>query len=273
MDFSPEVLASAIVTGVFVAGVGYFLMRWRRTDLTFAQFLLLAVNLVIVRLLWRGSATGPMPIPRGQGALIVSNHRSSVEPLLIQISTDRLVHWLVAREYVEHRAMAWMFRILRSIPVGRRGVDTAATKLAIRLAQQGGLVGLFPEGRINTTDELMMPGRPGAALIALKAGVPVVPCYVEGAPYSGTALGPFFMTARVRVHIGQPMDLAPFQNRDANRELLEAFTRQMMIEIAKLAGQPDYQPRMAGKVWSPHGEEAERAEAERSVANSTSDDE
>ena len=53
--------------------------------------------------------------------------------------------------------------------------------MAIRYAQEGGLVGLFPEGRVNTTDELLLPGRPGAALIALRARVPVIPCYVQGA--------------------------------------------------------------------------------------------
>ena len=43
---------------------------------------------------------------------------------------------------------------------------------------EGELVGMFPEGRINTTDQLLLPGRSGAALIALKARAPVVPCYI-----------------------------------------------------------------------------------------------
>ncbi len=82
---------------------------------------------------------------------------------------------MVAKEFCVHPAMSWFFNTMQAIPVNRRGVDTAATKLAIRYASQGDLVGLFPEGRINDTGALLLPGRPGAALIALKARVPVVP--------------------------------------------------------------------------------------------------
>ena len=67
---------------------------------------------------------------------------------------------MVAGEYWKYPVMALVFRTLGCIPVGRRGVDTAATKQAIRLANEGGLVGLFPEGRINTSSELLLPGRP-----------------------------------------------------------------------------------------------------------------
>ena len=50
---------------------------------------------------------------------------------------------------------------------------------------------MLPEGRINTTDEFMLPVRPGAIVVALKAGAPIVPCYIEGAPYRGNPLEPF----------------------------------------------------------------------------------
>ena len=70
---------------------------------------------------------------------------------------------MVAKEYCEHPLFGWAFRILGSIPVNRSGVDTAATKLAVRYAKQGDLVGMFPEGRINISKSVLMPGRPGAA--------------------------------------------------------------------------------------------------------------
>ena len=54
--------------------------------------------------------------------------------------------------------------------------------MAIRLCQAGELVGLFPEGRINGGVNPLLPGRPGVALIALNARVPVVPCYIKGIP-------------------------------------------------------------------------------------------
>jgi 1-acyl-sn-glycerol-3-phosphate acyltransferase len=159
---------------------------------------------------------------------------------------------MVAREYVEHPAMAWAFRILRVIPVNRAGVDTAATKQAIRWLERGEPIGMFPEGRINLTpsENLLMPGRPGAALVALRAQVPVVPCYVVGSPYNGTALGSFLMRAHARVVVGQPLDISEFYARADEREVQEELTKRFLKEIAKLAGNPEYEPRLAGRRWA-----------------------
>jgi len=258
-------LLAAVPVGLAIG----FYCSWRRTTLTLPLFMLLSINYLLLRFLWRVKINRPLPVPDGCGAVIVANHRSSVDPLLIQMGTTRLVHWMVAREYVYHPALAGVFRVLRSIPVGRRGVDTAATKLAIRLAQQGGLVGLFPEGRINQGDDVMLPGRPGAALIALKANVPVIPCYVEGAPYNGSVHGPFLMPAHVRVYVGDPIDLTPYQNRAGDRSVLQEFTKRMMEEIAALSGAKDFEPRMAGKVWglAEDDAEADRIKAELEAAN------
>jgi 1-acyl-sn-glycerol-3-phosphate acyltransferase len=95
--------------------------------------------------------------------VIVANHRSSVDPFFIQVVAPRAVHWMVAREYCEHWAFRWFLRTCEVIPVSRGGIDTAATKQAIRLARGGGLIGMLPEGRINMTEEFMLPARPGAA--------------------------------------------------------------------------------------------------------------
>jgi 1-acyl-sn-glycerol-3-phosphate acyltransferase len=109
-------------------------------------------------------------------------------------------------------------------------------------------VGVFPEARINRTDKLLIAGRSGAAMIALKARVPVIPCYIRGAPYDGTALGCLFMRANVTVRIGQPIDLSEFYGRENERDVLEQVTRQLLVAIATLAGQPDFQPELAGRL-------------------------
>jgi 1-acyl-sn-glycerol-3-phosphate acyltransferase len=121
--------------------------------------------------------------------------------------------------------------------------------MAVRYAARGDLVGVFPEGRINDTDRVLLPGRPGAALIALRANVPVVPCYVTGSPYDGTSWGFFFMPARTHVIVGKPIDMSEYYDHHPDRELLETITRRFLIEIAKLAGVPNYKPELAGRKW------------------------
>ena len=137
------------------------------------------------------------------------------------------------------------------IPTNRAGIDTAAMKLAMRHAQQGGLVGLLPEGRINTTRQTLLPGRPGAAMIALKAQVPVIPCHISGAPYNGTILGCLLMPAKVRLKIGRPIDISSYYGRENDRDVLELLTKRFLKEIADLAGDADFQPQLAGRFYKP----------------------
>lgn len=253
---TPSYAALVFCTLLAVGLVCWVAIAWRRSPYTPAQYGLYLVNTFFTRVLWRTEVSGRLPVPDNQGAVIVSNHISGIDPLLIQLSTDRIVHWMVAREYHEMFGISFVFRTLKSIRVNRGGVDTAATKLAIRIAQEGGLVGLFPEGRVNMTDALLLPGRPGAALIALRARVPVIPCYVEGAPYDGSALGSFFMSANARVKIGQPIDLTPYYDRD-DKGVLQELTKVFLQEIALLAGVPNFDPQLAGRSWKTGEEEVQ----------------
>jgi 1-acyl-sn-glycerol-3-phosphate acyltransferase len=237
------------VLGIALAAI--VVIAWKATPYTWWQFGLHLLNLFFARILWRGWVSGSVDLPIGQGAVIVSNHVSGIDPLLIQLSVLRIVHWMVAREYFYMPVISFVFKNIQSIPVNRAGVDTAATKMAIRYAQEGELVGLFPEGRVNTTDELLLPGRPGAALIALRARVPVIPCYVKNPPYDGTALGSFFMKAHAHVTIGKPIDLTPYRERENNRSVQQELTLLFLKEIAKLAGHPDFEPKLAGRHWKP----------------------
>ena len=234
----------------------WFALARRRTPYTRRQFTLYIVNNFFARVMWRTQTSGPLPVKENEGAVIVSNHRAGVDPLLIQLSANRVVHWLVAREYYEMPVISFIFRNLKSIPVNRGGIDTAATKMAIRLVQEGEIVGLFPEGRVNMTDDLLLPGRPGAALIALKGRAVVIPCYVTGAPYNGTALGSFFMFGHARVVVGQRIDLSEYFGREGDKAVLEELTKRFLVEIAKLAGEENYPAKVAGRKWKPGDEEA-----------------
>ena len=228
-----------------------------------SQYVCWTLARLLTRLQWRARTVGEFPIPDGRGAIIVVNHRSSIDPFFVQTSLFRKAHWMVAKEYVEHPALRWFLKhVCECIPVNRRGIDTASTKMAIRYAAQGELVGMLPEGRINRSDEFMLTARPGAAMVALKAGVPLVPCYIEGSPYGGTVASPFLMTARSRVYFGQPIETSEYAGRADEDGIAGEITLRALRAIADLAGRPDFQPKLAGKKWNPMAEWPEEA-AER----------
>jgi 1-acyl-sn-glycerol-3-phosphate acyltransferase len=245
-----SVLAVAVLAGLLIALVVWVVQVYRRSPYTLAQFPLYMLNLALVRVLWRAQIIGRVPFGPGEGAVIVCNHIGPIDPGFVALACGRPVHWMVAREYFEAPIFGAGLKALQAIPVNRGGVDTASTKLAVRYAKEGDLVGLFPEGRINETGEFLLPGRPGAALIALKARVPVVPCYIENSPYDGTVWGFFFISTKTRLTVGKPIDLSQYYERDEqSREILQDLTLRFMREIAALAGRPDYEPRIAGKHW------------------------
>jgi 1-acyl-sn-glycerol-3-phosphate acyltransferase len=246
-----EILAICVLALLAAALVGRIVVMIRRLPFSPIQSALYGFNYLMTRVLWRAQIRGPFPVPPGQGAVIVCNHRCPLDPSFIAITVPRAVHWMVAKEYCEHPAFRWLLRMCEIIPVSRGGVDTAATKAAIRLVQNGELVGVFPEGRINTTEQTLLPGRSGAAMIALKARAPLVPCFIHGAPYDGTTIGCLFMSASVRLEIGQPIDLSPYFDRDDTRKVLEEVTRKLLREIARLGGDPDFQPQVAGRSYKP----------------------
>jgi 1-acyl-sn-glycerol-3-phosphate acyltransferase len=118
---------------------------------------------------------------------------------------------------------------------------------------------MLPEGRINMSEEFMLPMRPGTAVVALKSRVPVIPCYIRGAPYRRYSWSPLLMPARVEVRFGEPVDLSDFYDRDGDAGRAQAAMERIARALAALAGQPGFQPQIAGRNWKPTEEELAEA--------------
>ncbi len=229
----------------------WFIWIVRSTHYTASQTFFWLAAKFLTRIFWRTRIEGTFPIGDRGNAVIICNHRSSIDPFFVQIAVRRVIHWMVAREFCEQPVLGFFLRIPEVIPVNRGGIDTASTKSAIRLVTEGGMVGMLPEGRINTTDKFMGPVRPGAIVVALKGHAPIVPCYIEDAPYGGTTWSPFLMRARTVVRYGQPIDLSPYYGQEKDHALVRKLLIECVSAIAKLAGRDDFEPELAGRKWKP----------------------
>lgn len=260
-----QLAAAAFLIVLAAAPVVVLVVILCRSKLNPLQLVLYGVSYLLCKFWWRTRWRNSLPLRDDEGAVIVCNHRSSVDPFFVQMATGRKVHWMVAREYCEHWAFRWFLRACEVIPTNRGGIDTAATKGAIRIVAGGGLMGMLPEGRINMTEEILLPARPGAALVALKAKVRVVPCFIRGAPYRRTAWSPFFMPAHVEITFGEPIDLTEFHSREGEAGVVQAAMLRILKALATLGGQPEFEPQLAGRNWKPSQEELNAAmdEADR----------
>ncbi|MCC6510070.1 MAG: 1-acyl-sn-glycerol-3-phosphate acyltransferase [Pirellulaceae bacterium] len=252
---------------LLMAAIIYMLSQIRGSPYSMWENVLYTPTYLCGRLLWRVHFTNPPPEAMQGGGVLVANHRSSVDPFFVQLSAGRRVHWMVAREYCENGVLGPLLRALQVIPTNRSGMDTGATKQAIRLAREGRLVGMFPEGRLNHTRGPLVSIRPGAALVAVRAGVPLIPLYILGSPYRREVWSPLFMPARVRITFGQPIDPRgslehnavdvtqveenPEPSPDAQTRTDLAEAERMMLEWGKqivcLAGRPEWPVEIAGR--------------------------
>lgn len=219
-----------------------------RLRMGWPQRLWWGVNYLIVRWLWRATSVGaPLPLESGRGAVVTCNHSCRFEPMLIETATNRVVHWMTAMEYFKGVA-GFFLGLAQTIPTSRGGVDTRATKIAMRHLQNGDALGIFPEGRINIDKEqLLLPGKLGAAMMALIARVPVIPCYIRGLPYEEKIFALFVRPARIEMVFGKPIDFSEFYGQETNREVLGIVTKRIMKEIATLAGHPEFEPQVSGR--------------------------
>jgi 1-acyl-sn-glycerol-3-phosphate acyltransferase len=201
----PDQRAIMWLLGLGIVACVYFWRLYRASDYSTWESCLYLPTYVMGRLLWRVHFTNEAPAALHSGGVLVANHRSSVDPFFVQLAARRRVHWMVAKEYCQHFAFGPLLRALQVIPTNRSGMDTASTKAALRITQAGRLVGMFPEGRINQTSAPLLPLRSGAALVAIRSNVPLIPLWIVGSPLGDSVWSPLFMPAHVQITFGQPI--------------------------------------------------------------------
>ncbi len=143
----------------------------------------LARNVVVplLRLIYRVDVSGRQFLPAGP-ALIVPNHVSYLDPLLVSLAADRPMRYLMYRGLYETPGLEWLFRALGAMPISSkdpRPVTAATLERARQALADGETVVIFPEGHL-TYDGKLDAFRSGFQRIAAGANVPVIPAGVSG---------------------------------------------------------------------------------------------
>ena len=192
--------------------------------------LLQGLNRFVCRAYHRLDVLTPCRLPRRGAGIIICNHTSGLDPQLIQACCPRMIIWMMAREYYDRPILRDMLRLVGVIPVTRGGRDMTATRAALRALHEGQLLGIFPEGRIETTRQLL-PFQTGVAMMAIKTGVPVFPAYLDGSQRGSGMLEGFLRPQRAVIAFG---DEVIFDRCGEDREDLAAATAAMQSAIESL---------------------------------------
>ncbi len=174
----------------------------------------------------------PCQVPRRGAAILAINHTSSIDPALVQSACrNRLITWMMASEYMDIKGTGWFYRTLGVSPVQRTGRDSGPLRTAIRALEAGKLLGVFPEGRIATTRE-MLPFQTGMALMAIKTNVPVYPVYLDGTQRNKEMIEACLVRNEATISFGPPVE---FDRSGTSKDHLEAATNAIRRAIASLA--------------------------------------
>ncbi|NLX14845.1 MAG: MFS transporter [Phycisphaerales bacterium] len=177
---------------------------------------------------------GICTVPTHGPVIVVANHTSSIDPLLLIASTpNRVLGFVVAEEYANLPIGGRFIRMIECVPVKRDGHDAAGTRAALRHLRAGKALGVFPEGRIVRPDETLEP-KDGAVLIALHTNALIVPAYISGTVYDSSVSRAFFRRHRARVRFGRPIDLSRYWIDRVDKESLGKLSQMVMRRIREL---------------------------------------
>lgn len=133
------------------------------------------------------------------GAMLISNHVGFMDPVnLMTAILYRRHHYVCIKDFFERKVVGFFFRIFQCIPIDREHFSTESFRIIVDRMRAGELVVMFPEGRINFETNATESFKSGMVLMAVRAGVPIVPVYVQKREK---------WYRRVRVAIGEPVDV------------------------------------------------------------------
>lgn len=205
-------------------------------------FLLYPLVFTLLRLMMRVlgciQSSGEANVPPSGGVLLCPNHTSDCDPPAIFVTTPRRAWFVGKSELFAIPVLGWLFAHFQGFPIKRDSADRAALRRIEALLKSGEPVVLFPEGRLSESG-LLQRVQPGAALLALRTGVPIVPVGIRNTngvvPYG--ALRPRYSPHPVRVTYGAPLhpqDYAALPRPKA----IAALTDALAAALAELTSQP-----------------------------------
>lgn len=174
----------------------------------------------------RVPATGP--------CILAANHASYLDPIVLWMACPRHVRFIVDRGQYLRPLVHWVAVRTGAIPVENDPRDLGSLRRALLALKQGAALGIFPEGG-RSDDGSLKTGKPGAVLLALRAGVPLLPAGIVGtyAAYSRHHRLP--RPGPVLVRFGEPVALPEAWRGPAAKGHLEEATAMLMERIRELS--------------------------------------
>lgn len=186
-------------------------------------------------LLWnRVSVTGREHVPTEGAFILAPTHRSNMDTPYVSVTTRRRLRYMGKDSlWQSSRAAGWLLSALGAFPVSRGTADREALQRCLEVLEGGEALVLFPEGE-RKSGPVIQPLFEGAAYLAVKTGVPVVPVGIGGSERAMAKGMKWIRPSKVAVVVGTPMRLPKAEGRRLPREDMHAFTEALHTELQRL---------------------------------------
>lgn len=171
-------------------------------------------------------------IPREGGVLLVSNHVSFLDPVIVGSAANREIHFMARSTAFDIPGIGKLISMYNAYPVNRGAPDLGALRKTISLLKAGNVVLMFPEGT-RSVDGTLGKARDGACFIADRAGVPTIPVFHSGAEQMLPRSSRRLRRAKLMVTFGEPLELIA-EAFETRREMYQQMGNQIMEAIADL---------------------------------------
>ena len=187
---------------------------------------------MILRGYFRTEHVGREHIPKTGGAILVANHPTMGDPFFVAFGTRRWVSWLAFDEALDWPGAGQVLRLYRAIPLNLDNPRPSSIKAAYGTLARGRILGVFCEGERSFTLGMNDPIKRGAARMAIRANVPIVPVTIAGLrrlwPLDG-----YPKPGKVVVRYHAPLDPARLPADLHHRERAELLSEQLTAQIAR----------------------------------------
>ena len=189
---------------------------------------------LVSKLVLRCQVVGRRNIPQHSACIVVANHVNLVDSPVLGVSLGRRVYFMAKEELFHSRLIGWLAEQFGAFSVAKGRLDRRAGRRALELLTQGQALVILPEGT-RSQDGKLGQAYPGAALLAVKCSVPLVPVGISG---TGQLIGKWWFLRRPRItlNIGQPFTLSNSHDRFSKEEIAQ-LTHEVMMRIAELLPQ------------------------------------
>jgi len=160
-----------------------------------------------------------LDLPPGGPAVVVSNHVSGLDPLLLIAAADRPLRFIIAREQYVRPCLHWLFRAVGCIPVDRAGRPERALRDALAALRDGEVVAIFPHGRIHLPSDEPRPIKRGAVFLAAVSACSIYPVRISGITAAGQTVRAVFIRSRVEMEVLPTLKVASGDFNRVTRDL------------------------------------------------------